>query len=359
MDNRYSVTTVILIQTFLIIFSSSIALANDIYVRNETLGLLHEGIKHIKAASKPYEKNIIEKIEISVPISPAPVRVRAFHDEGQRKIEISTGYSAITRMIVSGYLIENKLKIPNFGEEYARYSASTYATGRMGGGKPPWVIAKLSEDKTYNLLTDTVFNQEQQGAHLSVLWYILAHEVAHHVLNHKFGFDMALSKIQEQEKEADDWASTIFITMGLPPASAFPSHMYWYYLDEFSVLNEDRRSHPPELKRIRSMLQLTIDRFDDWNNNELLIPKLPKNETINLYKRLLVDVETLISEQTNFNSSKTSSTKFKLCLDIMHENCLNSCQKKHGNPLSLCKSKLCNSSRSKKIRKLKCSDVVS
>jgi hypothetical protein len=356
MAYRYITTR---IATFIIasIFSTYL-LADDVFVRNETLGILNEGVKQIKSVAKPYERRIIDDIKISVPISPAPVRVRAFLSSNGREIELSTGYSAITKMIVSGYLIESYYNLENFGEEYARYTALTYATGRFGGGKPPWEKANLIKKETDHLLSSEKFNNEQQGSHMLVLWYVLAHEIAHHVLGHAYGDGVSLSKIRKQEEEADEWASRIFIDLGLPPAGALPSHMYWYYLDEYGVKNEYRRSHPPELKRVRSMLQLSIQRFDDWNNNEKLLPHLPREKTINTYKSLLYDVEDLISKQTNFNKTKEKSDSFKACMDFMYEGCLESCQEKYGHPLTECKSKLCVSEKSKNIWKLRCNDIV-
>ncbi|MCG7537565.1 hypothetical protein [Pseudoalteromonas sp. OOF1S-7] len=356
MAYRYTITR---IATFIIILLlSSHLLASNVFVRNEAVGILNDGMKHIKSVARPHERRIIDEIKVSVPISPAPVRVRAFKSARGREIELSTGYSVITRMIVSGYLIEYYYNIDNFGEEYARYTASTYATGRFGGGKPPWEKANLTKNEIERLLSSAKFNNEQQGAHSLVLWYVLAHEIAHHVLHHRYGDGVSLAKIRQQEKEADEWASRVFIDLGLPPAGAFPSHMYWYYLDQYGVKNEYRRSHPPELKRIRAMLQLTIQRFDEWNNNEKLISRLPKEETINTYKSLLYYVEELISRQTTFNQSKQNSEPFKVCMTLMYENCLKSCQKVFGNPLSVCKSKLCVSDKSKKIWKLRCDDML-
>ncbi|MCG9770117.1 hypothetical protein L1D59_16075 [Pseudoalteromonas piscicida] len=356
MAYRYTITRIVVFIMTLVL--STHLLANNVSVRNDTLGILSEGVKHIKSVARPYERRIIDEIKISVPISPAPVRVRAFLSSSGREIELSTGYSAITRMIVSGYLIEDYFNIKGFGEEYARYTASTYATGRFGGGNSPWVKAKLTENQTERLLSSERFNNDQHGAHLLVLWYVLAHEIGHHVLGHAYGDGVSLSKIREQEKEADEWASRIFIALGLPPAGAFPSHMYWYYLDEYGVKNEYRRSHPPELKRIRSMLRFTIQRFDDWNNNEKLISRLPREKTINTYKSLLYYVEDLISKQTSFNESKENSVPFKECMRFRYNSCLKSCQEKYGNPLSVCKSKLCVSDKSTNIWKLRCDEII-
>ena len=261
--------------------------ASEVYVRNETIGILGEGLDAIKSVSSQGEKSIIDKIDIDVPIDPAPVRVRAFKKSGVRKIEVSTGYSAISRMIVTGYIMELKLGIKNFGEDYARYTANTYATGRLGGGEAPWEKAKLSSKEQQALFKDKDFNAIQHGQHMIVLWYVLAHEIAHHVLDHAIEDGMKLSDIREQEKEADTWASNIFIKIGIPPAAAFPANMYWYYLDEYGLKDEYRKTHPPDLKRTRWMLQKTINRFDEWNSKEKYFPAVPKEKTVNAYKRLL------------------------------------------------------------------------
>lgn len=166
MAYRYIIIRITLL-CITLIFSNSL-LANDVFVQKETLGILSEGVKQIRSVARINEQNIIDGIKVSVPISPAPVRVRAFQGADGREIELSTGYSAITRMIVSGYLVEGYYGLDNFGEKYARYTALTYATGRFGGGKSPWDKANLSEKEKSRLLSSQKFNNEQQGMHMMV-----------------------------------------------------------------------------------------------------------------------------------------------------------------------------------------------
>lgn len=349
--------------TFIFLFTTSpyISYASEIYVKNETLGMLGEGLKLIQTVSTKQENKIINNIKIRVPIDPAPVRVWAFQESGNRVIEISTGYSAVSGMIVAGYLIELNFNKENFGEKYARYTANTYATGRLGGGIAPWDKAGLSQSEQDFFHSDPNYNAQFIGQSMVVLWYVLAHEIAHHVLNHKFEKSIPLSKIREQEKEADLWASNKFIKLGIPPATAFPAFMYWYYLDEYGVKNEYRRTHPPDLKRLRSMLQKTIREFDIWNSNIKHFGAMPKKETIEIFNRLLFHTEELIAEQTKFDQKTLSSNAFNICMEERYKLCLQSCQKRYGNPLSLCKSKLCNADKSEKTKKiwtLRCSDSV-
>lgn len=353
-DRKYFVKLSVL----LILVFPQLSFASQAYVRNETIGMLGEGLDAIRSVSDNREKRKIDKIELRVPIDPAPVRVRAYSEKGSRIIEVSTGYSVVSRMIVSGYIMELKLGIDNFGEEYSRYTANTYATGRLGGGVPPWSKAGLSESEQRTLLNDPEFNAMQHGQHMVVLWYVLAHEIAHHILDHGYGKGMSLSDLREQEAEADTWASNALIKLGIPPAAAFPALMYWYYLDEYSVKNEYRRTHPPDLKRIRRMLQRTLNKLDAWNSNSKYFPAIPKKKAENAYKRFLYHVEELISEQTNFKSEKTSSKDFEICMEYMYQGCLKACQEKYGHPLSLCKSRFCNTERSRKIWKLRCNDIV-
>lgn len=346
-----------LIVIFMVLGAPQFANASETYVRNETIGVLGEGLDAIKGVATTRERRIIDKIDLRVPIDPAPVRVRAFNEGGRPIIEVSTGYSVVSRMIVSAYIMEHMLGLDDFGEEYARYTANTYATGRLGGGRPPWKKANLSSSQEEELLNDRTFNATQLGQHVVVLWYVLAHEVAHHVLDHDYSHGMSRNRIREQEKEADAWASNALIKMGIPPAAAFPSMMYWYYLDEFGVKSESLRTHPPDLKRIRWMLQKTINKVGVWNSNDKYFKKVPEEKTINAYKRLLYHVEELISEQTTYGES-TETKEFEYCMRYMYEGCLKSCQEKYGNPLSVCKSRLCVSDRSKKIWKLRCNDIV-
>lgn len=346
--------------TFLIlVLFHGVSNASDIeYVKRETIGILGDGLDAIRSVSNKYEKAIIDKIQLRVPISPAPVRVRAFKEANSRVIEVSTGYSVIARLIVAGYIMETHLNKPNFGNIYAKYSASTYATGKLGGGKAPWDKAKLSKRKRYLLLTNQDFNVRLQSEHSLVMWYVLSHEIAHHVLNHGYERDMTLTKMREQEAEADTWASNTFIKLGLPPASAFPGLMYWYYLDELGVKNEYRRSHPADLNRIRAMLLKTLNNFDVWNNNTTHMAKISRKKGTNAYKKFLYEVENKISRQKPYSKKTISSKAFKACMKGMYKGCLNVCQNKYGNPLALCKRKLCVSGRTKNINKLKCNDIL-
>lgn len=311
----------------------------------------------IKNVSTQRERSIVDKIEVRVPIDPSPVRVRAFNENGNPIIEISTGYSALTRMIVSGFVLSSLLNRDEFGNEYARYIANTYATGRIDGGKLPWEKAGLSVEQKEKLINNTKYFEIEHGNHIVLLWYVLAHEIAHHVLEHEYGDELSMQEIRRQEKEADVWATNALIRIGVPPAIAFPGLLYWYYLDEFGVKSEALRSHPPELKRIRWMLKKTIQQFDVWNLNERYFQKVPKESTIDSFNFLLLFVEKLISEQSNYGALK-GSEQFDQCMKVMYERCLKECQEKYGYSLSLCENQLCNSEKSKKIWELRCKEIL-
>ncbi len=295
MVHRQLITILGIIFISIISFSQTVAASQE-FARDQTIGILGEGYKLIRSVATSQEKNIIDRIRIRVPIDAAPVRVRAFKEGGQRVIEVSTGYAAVSNMIVTGYLMEAMLGISNFGEEYARYTAETYATGSLDGGDPPWVRAGYSQNQQMALFDNRNFSSAQQGQFMVVLWYVLAHEIAHHIYQHRHHAGMSLAESRRQEREADSWASNVFIKLGIPPAIAFPSLMYWYYLDENGVENEYTRAHPADLKRIKSMLTKTLDEFDVWNSNTRIFPAAPKKATFRAYKRLLNHVEGLISD---------------------------------------------------------------
>jgi hypothetical protein len=264
-------------------------------------------------------------------------------------------------MIVTGYAIEIKFKKNDFGNKYASYVANTYGTGRLDGGDPPWERVSLSSKQQSLLFSDLEFNSWIHGQHIVVLWYVLAHEVAHHVLRHNFDRALSLSDSRRQEKEADTWASEVFIKLGIPPAVAYASFLYWYHLDQNSVRDEHRRTHPPDLKRIRWMLQESINRSNEWNSIGDYFPILSEGmlvDTTKSYRHLLYYIEDLISQQSMFNSDDTKTETLHVCIKIMYEGCLKSCQEEYGHSLSSCKSKYCNTDRSRNIWKLRCKELM-
>ncbi|GAB3517775.1 M48 family metalloprotease [Photobacterium alginatilyticum] len=325
-------------------------------VKKTTYDMLVDGLHEINSVSTKKEKGIINKINIGVWQNRNPDIVRAFKTaKGQRHIQVSTGYSTVTFMITFAHHMEAALDINNFGEEYTRYVTENYAKNSITHvNQSAWDYAGLSGNNSpWN---DKKFVATVYGNHALVLWYVLAHEIAHHVLGHIENPSISLEENRKREQEADDWASKTLIKLGLPPAAAFPALMYWYYMDEFGVENEYQKSHPADLKRIRKMLQYTIDNVDSWNGHSPYFPKVDTKQATNAYKRLLYHVEDLISQQTDFKDD--SSKKFEICMEVMFEGCVTACINKYNQPKDKCKDELCTSTKQENVAKLRCEEML-
>jgi hypothetical protein len=49
----------------------------------------------------------------------------------------------------------------------------------------------------------------------------------------------------------------------IPPFGALTALAYFYSLDEYSIAHERLRDHPAELRRIDSLMSITLNRFDE------------------------------------------------------------------------------------------------
>lgn len=331
------------------------------FARNETRGMLAEGLKAIQSAATPAEKAIIDQIKIEVDRDGHPSLVGAYIDgSGRRVIVVSASFSALVRMVSAGYYLEHFANKRNFGDYYAKYAAETYTTASLDGGQPPWDKAGLSGSERDSLLQSKEFNSTIHGQHLVSLWHVLAHEIAHHLFKHTDSANKTadLDKLRFREEMADMWAADMLIKLGFPPALSFPAFMYYHYLDPLNVKHEIRRTHPSDLKRFRSTLNISLAKYDEWNSNSKYFPEIPKEKGFPALRKLLFHIEDIIYQQTVFSDSLLSSKEFQNCINSRHEGCMKECIYKYRNPSELCESKYCSSENSKRSWKLGCKETV-
>ncbi len=325
-------------------------------VQKMTYDMLVDGLYEIESVSTKEEKPIINKIFVGVSQNGNPDIVLALKmPDGTRRITVSTGYSTVTFMITFAYFMEAKLGINNFGEEYTRYVTENYAKNSITHvNQSAWDYANLAGSSSP--WHDQELVAAVYGNHALVLWYVLAHEIAHHVLGHLDNPSTSLAENRKKEQEADDWASRTLIKLGIPPAVAYPSLMYWYYMDEYGVESEHQKTHPADLRRIRKVLEFTINSIDSWDNKSFYFQGADTKEVYNSYKRLLYHVEDMISQQTNF--IQDSSVEFDLCMEVMLEGCVKTCTNKYKHPLDKCQNELCTSVKQENISKLRCEEML-
>ncbi|MEZ9490062.1 hypothetical protein AB4187_15010 [Vibrio breoganii] len=325
-------------------------------IQKITFDMLVDGLHEIENVSTDEEKAIINQIVVSVSQDGNPDRVLALKmPDGTRCIIVSTGYSTVTFMITFAYNMEAKLGIDNFGEEYARYVTENYAKNSITHvNQSAWDYANLSGSSSP--WHDQELVAAVYGNHALALWYVLAHEVAHHVLGHLDTPSTSLAQNRKKEQEADDWASKTLIKLGIPPAVAYPSLMYWYFMDEYGVENEYQKTHPADLRRIRSMLVFTINNVDSWDNKSPYFQNVDTQQANNAFKRLLYHIEDLISQQTDF--TQYSSNKFKMCVKEMFEGCVKVCVNKYNQPLDRCQNELCTSEKQENNSNLRCEEML-
>ncbi|EOV1172295.1 hypothetical protein ACOLZ1_001818 [Vibrio fluvialis] len=351
-----SVILITTILSFSVLTQATEEIDGMVEVQKITYDMLVDGLNEIESVSTDEEKAVINQIVVGISQNGDPDRVLALKmPDGTRHITVSTGYSTVTFMITFAYYMEAKLGINNFGEEYTRYVTENYAKNSITHiNQSAWDYANLSGSSSpWN---DQELVAAVYGNHALVLWYILAHEIAHHVLGHLDNPSTSLAQNRKKEQEADDWASQTLIKLGIPPAVAYPSLMYWYFMDEYGVENEYQKTHPADLRRIRKMLEFTINNVDSWGSKSPYFQNADTQQVNNAYKRLLYHIEDMISQQTDFTES--SSNKFKLCMEVMFEGCIKVCVNKYNQPLDRCQNELCTSEKQESISKLRCEEML-
>lgn len=215
------------------------------------------------------EKSIEEKIKIFSENTLPFAHVGAFVEptSGDYMISFNTGSYIIFSYLAEALFINTTvIKDSGYLFGYTRYLA--FATEMGSSLITPVEFAQYYgfEDIAIEVEKLPVEKRRLEDFfHANIIGFILAHEIAHHVLEHTIDPDQSRPAKRKREAIADTWATEKMIQAGQIPIFAVFSLLIFNELDERSFKNEDVQDHPAGMNRA---VQLTEFIFKNIKDNE-------------------------------------------------------------------------------------------
>ena len=243
----------------------------------------------------------------------------------------------IARAFTFGVVLGNPAK----GLEFAKYVADNYGNPKETGIQTPTEFLDLDPAEAAQRLETDQFQRAEVGQFQLALGYVLAHEIAHHVLGHTSSNPQNKSESRARETAADAWASRVLIRADIPPLGAILALAYWHSMEPNALFYENRRTHPPELRRMRDNLKLTL-RFIERNvARDSRIGTMSSKQIQRDVLRGYIRMEALIADAEGRDLSLPSSQ----CLRERTARCIHSCTTRYGHSSNRCKTHFCATSR--------------
>jgi hypothetical protein len=201
-------------------------------------------------------------LQIHFEVSPNTQEMQAYAsiDSGIRHVTVSEAMGRAIKLNVDALLIEKLRHKDNFLGQYMSYVCSMYQANypRYAKGLPPnrikspYEIAHVSVDELYS---DTDINKSRDQLVGGAWAFLLAHEVAHHVLGHTDHPSQSKQEQRARERAADDWAIDLVLKHGINPVAGIVPLLFFYYTTQHPISSETDRDHPADARRLLDMYQ--------------------------------------------------------------------------------------------------------
>jgi hypothetical protein len=196
----------------------------------------------------------------------------AYMDQGVRRVTFTEAMGRAIELNVDALLMEQLYHKENFMGEYMQYVCSRYATNydRYAQGLPPLRIASPYEranwrDKDLDeFYSDRDVNSARAKLVGGAFAFLLAHEVAHHVLGHVQNTTKDPEERRRMESAADTWAINLLVTKNVSPVSGIVPMLFFYYTTRHPVASEVYKDHPADVKRMLAMYEGANDRLPSF-----------------------------------------------------------------------------------------------
>ena len=182
--------------------------------------------------------------------------------DGDRFVDIDDGYYRQIDLMTGGFIIEQR-RNQDFLVPYVRYVASQLQK-RATFIQSPYTFAGMSMADVDALDSDNDFKLQHAAMITNSMAFVLAHEVAHHVLGH---YDRPIpddnQSRQALERAADDWAIKRMAYAHFSPLGGLPPILFDFY---FSPLAGPSQSHPAPIERVHALFIAMRDALPDFRS---------------------------------------------------------------------------------------------
>jgi hypothetical protein len=200
----------------------------------------------------PAEDRIYAETEFRTSVEDNAWYARSGTDSSGRYVLIDVGYSRKIELLTDALLLEQRYSrevlVP-----YIRYVAASVAKNNQFIDAPFAFIGMNSAAiQAYD--EDRTAQQNLRAAVLNSMAFVLAHEVAHHVLGHydkSFPNDQA--GLRQLELQADAWALQRCVQAHFSPLGGLIPLMFDYVTTPLQLQGSRERNHPADVARMRAM----------------------------------------------------------------------------------------------------------
>lgn len=282
----------------LMIFSSIPALGQQLVFKKELEMMLETAKGLLIPTLNADELKIFQQTDIRI-VNQNSIIASPFAtiENGRRVIQFSTGYYRVLYAMGDLTLIQYS---GQYGDDvmirWFNYALpKLFANERIPSGQRQFIkwpsdylgvpledLVKWHEDNdTGRLFTSLVLNS---------LMMVLAHETAHQVLGHTQRRPRDLAESRARERSADEWAVKHLLEAEVMPIAGIYALMLYYFLDQDAINHEEMRTHPSEIRRIKELVQTTLDNLPRFRDRLGLSDVPDEQFKLNL-KRALEKIE--------------------------------------------------------------------
>jgi hypothetical protein len=180
-------------------------------------------------------------------------------ESGERVIEFGSAFYREIEGAVDALLIQSVLSKAGFLKSYFDYVKS-----RPEKVEWPTEYAGLSERDSHSFYDSATVKGSRGGLIMSAHFFVMLHELGHHVLGHCESAPQSLKESRSREKAADEYACQALKDSGFVPIGAILSLMLLYALREGDIIYEGEETHPAEIRRLDYTSQFILDHIDEY-----------------------------------------------------------------------------------------------
>lgn len=207
------------------------------------------------------ESKVYRQIHFEVTPDTQHIQAYAWIDKGgDRRVTVTEAMGRAIKLNVDAFLIEKLTNRKGFLGQYMDYVSSRYVANdqRYARGlasariESPYEMAHISIEKMFS---DEDINNARVQIEGGAFAFLLAHEVAHHALEHTDHPTTSKSIQRQRESAADEWAINLLVRKAVNPVDGIVPLLLDYYSTQHAISTESERDHPADAKRLLAMYE--------------------------------------------------------------------------------------------------------
>jgi hypothetical protein len=221
------------------------------------------------------EAQIYKRIEFNVSDDSHHMIAYASKKNGVRRVTLSEGMGRTIELSADALMIEWHYNKPKFTAEYmnmvfkrAVRNEQKAAQGLAPERIPsPYDFAGWSKSDLEAFISDPQMHLEEMRLFEGAFSFVLAHEVAHHVLGHEDTPAKNDAEQRERETQADAWAIDLMVRKRISPVTGIIPMLLSYTMGLNPINREVESDHPADARRLLEMYEGLNKRLPEFKES--------------------------------------------------------------------------------------------